>query len=397
MLASGYVPGMVENGYQAHISGVSRELAKHPDINLTVVSSGDSYRDEVAEGYRYRMMKRHSALGRIPLLQTVNLLRIINESQADIIHLQGSAFGLQWICAFAPRIRETRRVVTIHGHPVEEGIVNGLFRPRSILHMLYRLAERTLVTRFNHVVCVTERRRDELLEKYGARIRAMISVIPNGVDQSLLESTTQNQGHSMHEPGSRPLRILCAKSLVPYNGQEYLLQAFRMVLDAVPDARLTLAGDGWQRMELESIASNLGLSDNVDFLGWVPNHRLHEILANSTVSITCSVPLHGVEEGSSISILEAMALGVPVIATWVGGSREVVRDKATGILIPPADPAAIRDAILSLWNDADYSANIAQAGKAFVWEHRTWKTIADIYHDIYMPLSLAPRGNRDVR
>lgn len=395
ILASNYDPRAVENGVQAHISGISRELAKHPDISLTVLSSGTNHRDMMIDGYRYQTIPRDSTIGRIPLRQTISLLETIKKSEPDIIHLQGSAFDILWMCAIAPRLRRVRRIVTVHGHPVEEGIVNGLFLPKGILHFLYRLAELALVTRFDHVVCVTECRRRELLDKYGARLHARISVIPNGVDQCLLERVKSNQTMSDNEEGSRSLRILCAKSLIPYNGQEYLLRAFREVLEVVPGARLILAGDGWQRTELESIASDLGLLDNVDFLGWIPNERLHELLIHSTVSITCSVPLHGVEEGSSISMLEAMALGVPVVATSVGGSREVIRDGITGILIPPTDTAAIRNAVLGLWDDADHSAIIAQAGKAFIKNCRTWKTIADIYHDVYISLTL--QGEHGVR
>lgn len=118
-----------------------------------------------------------------------------------------------------------------------------------------------------------------------------------------------------------------------------LIRAVPLVLAHVPDFRLRIVGDGPERAKLESLIAELRLAPYVELLG--ERHDVPDLLADSGFFVSASL-----SEGISLTLLEAMAVGLPVIATSVGGNPEIVVDGQTGRLVPPGDPAAIARAIV---------------------------------------------------
>jgi glycogen(starch) synthase len=147
-------------------------------------------------------------------------------------------------------------------------------------------------------------------------------------------------------PGPPPLdppHLLGIGRLVPFKGFDVALQAFRRVLDRLPRARLTLAGDGPERTALEHLAARLGVRDAVDFVGWVHPGRVQALMSAATLVLMPSR-----WEGLPLVALEAQAAGRPVVASRAGGLPEVVVDGETGRLVPPDAPEALADAVLAL-------------------------------------------------
>jgi glycosyltransferase involved in cell wall biosynthesis len=148
-----------------------------------------------------------------------------------------------------------------------------------------------------------------------------------------------------------------------------------VLLDAVasvPDAAFVVAGDGPDRAALEARAVSLGLADRVRFLG----HRrdVASLLAAADVLV-----LPSLYEGLPLSVLEAMIAGVPVIATAVGGTDEVVRDGETGTLVPPGDASALAAAIRRVLGDRERSSRLADAARALVArEHSVEAMVASV-------------------
>lgn len=159
-----------------------------------------------------------------------------------------------------------------------------------------------------------------------------------------------------------------------------LLRAMPGVLQRFPQARLTLAGDGYQREELESLCAELGLSSAVQFAGRLPHPEVLELMKRSSL-----VLLSSHYEGQPGVILEAMRCGRPVVATRVRGTDEVVQHGVTGLLVTPDSPAALCEGIVALLGDPARMqsmslAAVAAARTQFSWETRL-STLAQVYRD----------------
>lgn len=181
-----------------------------------------------------------------------------------------------------------------------------------------------------------------------------IRVIHNGV-----EVPARPVGQDARPDGMPPGRrvILCVANLIHYKGHLDLLAAAAEVLPAFPDVALVLVGDGPMRPALADAVDRDGLRGRVHFLG----HRadVSDLLAASDLFVLSS---H--EEGFSNALLEAMAHGLPVVATAVGGNLEAVEDGVTGLLVPPRDAGALAKAMMSLLADPPASSRMGQMGRA---------------------------------
>jgi glycosyltransferase involved in cell wall biosynthesis len=167
--------------------------------------------------------------------------------------------------------------------------------------------------------------------------------------------------------------------LTGLKGHRYLLEAARQVLQAEPDVGIAIVGDGALRQELETQAARLGIAERIRFTGFrrdVPALiRGFEIFAFSST-----------HEGMPNSVLEAMALGKPVVATRAGGTAEVVQDGVTGLLVSPRDPAALTHALLYVLRHPEQGKMFGMAGRKRVEAHFTIEHMADstlqAYHRI---------------
>lgn len=145
-------------------------------------------------------------------------------------------------------------------------------------------------------------------------------------------------------------------------GHDLLLEAFERVREEFPEARLLLVGDGIRRGWVESLARERGLD------GWVTFTGFRDDVPDLLSAMDCFVLASTRTEGVPQSLLQAMAAGVPVVATDVGGTPEVVEDGATGLLVPPEDPAALGRAVCRVLADPRAARSRADAGRALVSE-----------------------------
>jgi glycosyltransferase involved in cell wall biosynthesis len=153
-------------------------------------------------------------------------------------------------------------------------------------------------------------------------------------------------GLSTEKYGYRPPReqirkIFCAARLSPEKGHAILINALRLLLDEGHDLELRLAGDGPSRRQLSTLAKGLGLADRVHFLGYLSEDEVISELQEADLFI-----LPSFVEGVPVAAMEAMAVGVPVIATNIAGTSELIEDGKTGLLIRPSDPQALVDAVV---------------------------------------------------
>jgi glycosyltransferase involved in cell wall biosynthesis len=184
-----------------------------------------------------------------------------------------------------------------------------------------------------------------------------------------------------------PWTIGAAGRLVPIKGYDWLIEAFAMVLAKHPAARLEIAGEGPSRIDLERQVANLGLGRAVTFLGWSDN--LPALMARWSLFVQPSM-----EEALGITVLQAMASGLPVVASAVGGIPEIVKDGRTGLLVPPANVSALAKGLTELLTEPDRCHQFGDTGRQIAEqfsEARFASGVLDVYQELLeLPDAKAP-------
>lgn len=214
------------------------------------------------------------------------------------------------------------------------------------------------------------------LKSVFAHFNMAATVVPNIID---LERFNNPSPH-------RPIRrhLLVARNLEPIYDNETAIRAFLTVHRKHPDTTLTIAGSGPLAESLRALAENLGLVDAVKFTGRLDREEMAQAYRNADIAINPSLV-----DNMPNSVLEAMASGIPVVSTNVGGVPYIVADGQTALLVPPGSPDVMAEAILKLINDCDLSERLIINGltevRKYTWQ-RVWPILADIYHQATPPV-----------
>lgn len=219
-------------------------------------------------------------------------------------------------------------VATVHG-PVSRHAVELGSRPDSDLVRYYERIEIAAWPQCSKIIAVDSGQAGIVIEA-GAP-REAISVIPNAVDVDEIDALKPSY------PSRRYQYFITARRLVPKNGVQYAIEALTAVQDT--DCRLLIAGDGPMMAKLRELAKRLGVAEKVEFLGAQSRSAVVALTWNAVGAIVPSVNVGGVIEATSLSALEAMATGRPVIASRLGGLAEIIDDARTGFLAPQRDHA----------------------------------------------------------
>ena len=162
-----------------------------------------------------------------------------------------------------------------------------------------------------------------------------------------------------HAAGSE--RLLFVGRLAGVKGLPVLLEAMARIVKSRPAARLTIAGDGPDRARLELHAAQLNIAANIDFLGYQSQQQVRELLGRTDAFVMASFA-----EGVPVVLMEAMAAGVPVVATQIAGIPELVDDEVSGYLVPPGDVDALADRAMQLLADPQLRSAMGARGRAKV-------------------------------
>ncbi|NPA92556.1 MAG: glycosyltransferase family 4 protein [Chloroflexi bacterium] len=191
-----------------------------------------------------------------------------------------------------------------------------------------------------------------------------IHVIPNGVDPQRFAP-----------PPTRawdPPRLLFVGRVVYQKGLDVLLKALAQLSADIP-WQLTIVGDGPYHAKLEALAQALGIQHRITFAGWQPPKRIPEYYHQANVFVFPSR-----DEGMPNAVLEAMASGLPIVATRIAGNEELVTPDV-GILVPKEDEAALKDALERLLTDPATRERMGTAARQRVLQHYTWDATAQRY------------------
>lgn len=223
---------------------------------------------------------------------------------------------------------KTRLVTTEHGIAGDDAVYHGSKWKSRIKAVMHRVRLRQADT----VIAVSEATRDAMLTKW--KPRKQVTVIPNGVNDEEIRRCVDEIRYELAT--SSGLRILSLSRLAPEKGLATLLRAFALILKQHTGARLTVAGEGPERSYLEELAAALGIGEAVDFPGFVDPLAA---MAGADVLVQLSV-----WENCSYTLLDAVAAGVGVVATDVGGNSEILHHEA---LVGENTPEAVARSILA--------------------------------------------------
>jgi len=290
---------------------------------------------------------------RVPL-DPGSLREAIRRVSPDVVHAHYSLNWYPLIAIAACRRLQVPCITTIHS------LLPGYERPP--MRQVYSLTpHRPLLSRARALISVS-RAIDSFVEALvGRGVRRII--IPNAVDTDRFRPPPRRpDGHT----------VLYVGRLVYRKGVHVLLQAFREVAREVAEARLVIAGSGYLEPALRALALSLGLRGRVEFKGAVDDEVKASLYRESQVVVVPS--LYG--EGFGIVAIESMASGTPVVASSVGGLREVVRHEVDGLLVRPGSVRALAEAIRSVLTDRALRERLSRSARARVESEYSWSSIA---------------------
>lgn len=305
----------------------------------------------------------------------------------DLHKREGLDAGLVWRLR---RLMQRQRIDVVHTHNYSPWIYAGLSQPGSRVRLVHtehsivdggfrrRLwAERWLSRSTDAVVAVSDDVRDGLVHLAGIDARR-VRVIVNGVDTTHYAPSAALRSRARSELGIAADELVfgTVARLVPVKDQSTLVRAFGQVVELHQKSRLVLVGDGPLRADLEGLAAGLGLSARVVFAG--QQRDAAPYLAAMDVFV-----LPSRSEGMSVSLLEAMASALPVLATRTGGNPQLVHEDVNGRLTPVGDVAALAIAMSGLAGDEAARRRLGAAGREICCRDYSFAAMLLAYEELY--------------
>jgi glycosyltransferase involved in cell wall biosynthesis len=325
-------------GAQTYVASLLPALVGRFDVVVAAHGAGPLRDATEAAGARFVPLTYvRRALGLHDLAGLVELVRLLRRLRPDILHASSSKAGvLGRLAGFFARV--PIRVFTVHGW--------AFAAYPGLAGRLYRWADRVVRPLTTVTVCVSERERES-----GLRARTCVAdrtvVIPNAVEVSRARRKRRTGG-------GRPLVVAVGRLKAPKDFLTFIRALGRLRPGSF---EAVIVGDGPDRARLEDEIDSLGLAGHVRLAG--ERRDVPELLAGADV-----FALPSASEGMPVSVLEAMAAGLPVVASRVGGVPEQVADGETGLLVRPGDPHDLAAALARLLGDEDLRHRLGAAGRA---------------------------------
>ena len=310
------------------------------------------------------------------------MLRALGDAarRADVVHAHSYGYFPTMAAARAARAAGKPFVFTPHFHPpwsMEGGTA------RKVLRKAYDPTfGRYVLSRADRIIGVSSGEVDVMAE-FLPFDRAKVRVIPNGFHPARFDPAPSCAAfrESLGLAATTPL-VVFAGRLASNKGLHHLVPAFAALKERHPHARLVLAGeDQDQRARLEALSRRLGVADRVHFTG-----HLSEDLYRSALAAGDVFALPSEWEAFGIVLVEAMACGVPCVATRVGGAPDVVVDGVTGRVVPYGDEKALSDALDGLLSDRALAARMGAAGRERAFKEYSWDAVVERTLDLYREL-----------
>lgn len=290
------------------------------------------------------------------------LARLLKKQQIQILHLHNSTAFFYGV--IAGKLAGIPAIVyTEHARDV-------------FPNLKVRIADKLLSFLTDRIIVVAEYLKENLID-YEKFDEHKISVIYNGIDPAEFNIKTDHikKRKELNLDGNSPVIGIVAR-LDPIKNHVFLIKAMKHVIGKFPKAVLLIVGDGPIHSELKSLVKHYMLDKNVRFLG--TRTDVPEIMSVIDVFVLCSK-----SEGLSVTLLEAMAAGKPVVATSVGGNPELIEHDINGLLVESDDEEELSKALIELLTDKSKSLKLGEAAKKKIVENFTLNNMVRKYEKIY--------------
>ena len=294
-----------------------------------------------------------------PVFKNVsNLIRMVNP---DVVHVNSHLFFGNYQAVKASCLLGFPCVVTVHGFRVKRGFVWD-----AVQEVYLRTVAKSLFEKVVAVICLTEHDAVNVGGIIGGYEK--IYTIPNGVDSEFFRPS----------PLKDPNLITWVGRLVPEKGLVYLLRAMRDIVKEFPDVKLVVIGGGPLENKLINLMDKLDLGGNVRFVGSVGRAEVAEFLSRSSVFVFPSL-----REGLPLSVLEAMACGVPVVGSDIPGVNSLVKHGYNGLLVPPKDSRLLAKAVLTLLRDDELRWVMGINARRIIVDEYSWDKVIQKLEGVY--------------
>jgi glycosyltransferase involved in cell wall biosynthesis len=363
VLCSGIYPEKI-GGSEIHIFYTCSRLAEK-GYRVFVISPASTF-SKIALNEKISFVKISLKLWPTPLRTLSYIIKSFIVSfkfrkHFDLLHAHAADYPMITAFLFSSFYHKPY-IVTCHGSDIR--IFGSKF--------LHRIFQYPFLHNAKKIIAVSSEIAELLTRKYDIP-RHKIVIIRNGYDERIIQDFTNIRLCVSSEESKR---IICVANMRPEKDHMTLLKGFARVNKTIDKVQLLLIGDGPLREQLEKFCVQHGLY-NTKFLGRLPHRIVLEQIAKSDIFILTSK-----EEGLPNVIIEALALGKPVVATAVGGIPEMIKDDVNGILIPPKSPECVAEALRRLLIDPDLSRKLGRTASESVKGY-SWSRIAENYEAIY--------------
>jgi len=387
------IVGLIDRGHDVDIYAdlVGNTTKTHPDVErygllarTTFVSMPGQRSVRVPKGIGMILANLYKAP--LVLLRSLNFLKYNASTYGDQAEL------LKLLYATVPIVGKPTYDL-IHCHYGRNGI-RGL-----MLKEIGAIQGKLIVTYYGFDI-------SQYVQQFGNRVYQQLFVggdlfctLSNEMKQHLIELGCDPQKAIIHHIGidcnkfsftprylqpNGAIQLASLSRLVEKKGLEYSIRAVARLSQECPKIQYKIVGDGPLKNDLQTLIHDLGVSDNVELLGWKQQHEIVDILNRAHILLAPSVTSkRGDREGTPVAIMEAMAMGLPVVATQHSGIPELVENEVTGLLVPERDVDALAAALHKLVQQPDRWVEMGYSGRARIEEHYNIDKLNDRLVGIY--------------
>jgi glycosyltransferase involved in cell wall biosynthesis len=374
LMLTDYFYPHVGGGVEKVVYEVSKRLVSK-GLKVTVVTldtsgAGDL---EVLDGIRIRRCRARNLTGVIgaPLALSpsapMEILKVCRMENPDIIHAN-HCFYFTTVCAMMLKHLVGKPLVnTFHIGPAVSS--SRLLRPA--IKIYENVIGRLIARASDRIIAVSRAVKEHAVTELGAK-PDKVTVVPNGIDLCEFKPNDGTDSSSM-------TRVVFVGRLVYSKGMQFVVEAAPSVLSDHPNTEFIIVGDGPYRGHLIEMTRKLGMDHVFKFLGIVPS--VADVLRGGDIYVRPSLM-----EGMPLTVLEAMACGLPVVASNVAGTPEVLTNGETGILVEPGNVEQLAKAINRLLDDRKYARRIGDSARRFVKQHYSWERTVQLTLRVYEEL-----------
>ncbi len=337
----------IDKGHEVHV--ITSEPAEIEGAHIHDVFSSTSsffYKIPIIARIFYFWRERN---------QTKKMRRLLEEIRPDILDAHYlTSYGIP-----ASRLRFHPFIINIWGSDVL--LAPERFGKKHVILMRKALGEADII------LCSGEHSREAVIRLGEEPEKVKVALV--GVDtQRFYPQQKDEKLRSSLEILGSPM-VISIRNLEPVYDIETFIKAIPSILSQVPDTKFVITGEGSQRDYLKDLAKSLGIQENVRFVGWIAHDELPKYLASADIYVSTSLS----DSGASISLLEAVACGLPAIVTDVGDVKRWVRDGENGFIVPVKSPELLAEKIAYLLRSEHLRKKVGKANRVLVEEKASYE------------------------